>query len=377
MARKNPHKIEYNGWHITNMAGDACATRGSGKGRERYKLYVPITSEPSILRAALIQYVSKNGNNKVLDSLPVGELLDRYQKAKQEEGRSSAIKSMPGNISSLKPWFGKLKPTDITTELCQEYTRQKSLDDVAVSTVYTALGLLSTALNWAYKERLVSQRIYIWRPSQPAGRERIATTDEVARLMQACADQPHREHTFVAIWLACATGARKGAILDLRWKDVDLESGFIDFKMASIDKKNSLSDPIHKGKQKARSQVEISADLGRVLTMAKSRAVSEYVIEYQGKGVSSIKNSWGNILAETGIHDLRFHDLRHTFATWLIDAGASVDVVSKILSHGSSKITEEVYVNRKFARPQAHKDAVNLISDRFPTLAGTQSVDRQ
>jgi integrase len=127
-------------------------------------------------------------------------------------------------------------------------------------------------------------------------------------------------------------------VLTLQWSQVDLERGIIDLNKAG-----------EKITNKRRAVVPIPSRLMTFLRIAKSRAsencADEYVINYYGKPVLRIDQSFRRVVADAGLKDVTPHTLRHTAATWMAQAGVPLWVISKYLGHSSTATTERVYAH--------------------------------
>ena len=150
---------------------------------------------------------------------------------------------------------------------------------------------------------------------------------------------------------ALHTGMRKGEILDLTWNRVDLENGVL----AVADSKSGDGRKI---------------PMNRLLTdtLGALTIRSEYVFSREdGIQVRSIRTAFANALRRAGIADLRFHDLRHTFATRLVVAGADLRTVQDLLGHKTITMT------MRYSHPgrQHRKWAVDLLDGDESTTVST------
>jgi len=87
-------------------------------------------------------------------------------------------------------------------------------------------------------------------------------------------------------------------------------------------------------------------------------ASTEFVFTYQGKPLKSVRTAFANSCKRAGIKNLRFHDLRHTFATRLVLAGVDLATVSKLLGHSSIQMT----MRYAHPTPEALKNAVSKLN---------------
>jgi integrase len=158
------------------------------------------------------------------------------------------------------------------------------------------------------------------KPKEAAGRIRFFSEDERLCFLAACknSDSPYLH---VIVVLALATGMRKGEILGMRWKQVDFEN-----KRITLTKtKNG----------ETRSVPLVSLGHTLLKTLAPEKPTPEAMI-FPGKtdGVPvDIKKGWTNALKAAEISDFRFHDLRHSAASYLGMNGATLLEIAAVLGH--------------------------------------------
>ncbi|MCH8029581.1 MAG: site-specific integrase [Candidatus Dadabacteria bacterium] len=157
-------------------------------------------------------------------------------------------------------------------------------------------------------------------------KERILTPDEEQRLL-SCSPS----YLKPIITTALNTGMRKSEILTLTWDAVDFEN-------------NLITVGFLVSKSKRTRKIPINATLKTVLLEQKLKGGgSEYVILSSNgnpyKRHDSLKQAFGKALRDADIEGLRFHDLRHTAATRMVESGANIVAVSTILGHADLKTT--------------------------------------
>lgn len=137
--------------------------------------------------------------------------------------------------------------------------------------------------------------------------------------------------------LALLTGARKRELLDARWCDIDFVNGVWRIPMTKSGK--PLSVPLTR--EAHALLLDLRARLPGLMEVA-SRTELEWVFPNPktGKPFVSIFNSWNSARIEAGVPNLRIHDLRHSFASALVNHGVPIYDVQKLLGHQSIKTTE-------------------------------------
>lgn len=189
---------------------------------------------------------------------------------------------------------------------------------------------------------MIDRAPHIWRPSKPAPKERFLSREEIDRLVAGAATP----HVRLAIVLLLGTAARVGAILDLEWDRVDFERGTINLR---------LSD---NATRKGRAVVPMNGMTRAALSAAHEAALSDYVVEYAGERVKSIRKGFSNACERAGIEGATIHTLRHTAAVYMAEAGVPMWKISQYLGHSNTAITERVYA--RFA-PSAMQDAADVL----------------
>ncbi|WP_170343028.1 tyrosine-type recombinase/integrase [Ruegeria arenilitoris] len=227
---------------------------------------------------------------------------------------------------SVLPWFGSLRPDQISANDCRAYIADRKRAGIQDGTIWTQLGKLRTCLNWAEKTGLIERAPYIERPSKPAPKERYLTRDEIKKLLSVdCAP-----HIKLAIRLMLSTAARVTAVLELTWDRVDFSRRQINLRAGE-------------GRRKGRAIVPMTDGLHSALIDAQEAALSGYVIEWAGGPVKSIKKGFKAAADAAGLRNVSPHVLRHTAAVHMAEAGISMDEIAQYLGHTDTRITASTY----------------------------------
>lgn len=231
-------------------------------------------------------------------------------------------------VSNLVDFWGARPCSAITEETCGEYVYERLADGRAIGTARRELIGLSAALHWAKRKGRLVNPPHVWLPPAPPPKDRWLTREEFTRLLWASRKvKQSRGYLPLAIQLACYTGARRGAILGLKWPQVDLVNGVIDFRDG-------------RATNKRRAVIPIPDRLMRALRRAQSGADCEYVISKGGKPIKKLPRSFNRACRLAGLSGVTFHTLRHTSATWMFQHGVDPYMVAKYLGHTSSRTTE-------------------------------------
>lgn len=203
---------------------------------------------------------------------------------------------------------------------------------ISVGTIIRELaGTLRPAIRHAVNQRrLVKGEYHVPVPSAPPGRDYWITRPQAARLLwETRRDKRARLHLPLYTLIALYTGQRRGAILDLTWRQVDLLRGRIDF-----------NPPGRTQTRKRRPIIPIPRPLLAALRRAHARASSAFVVAYNGEQIRDIKTGLNSAAARAGIPDCTSHTLRHTAGTWMAQRGVPLREIAGYLGHSEQRTTE-------------------------------------
>lgn len=223
----------------------------------------------------------------------------------------------------LVEFFRHHLPTSINQPLLDAYSARRA--GLSRSTIRTELGIISSALKWAARNKVINEAPFIPLPDGSPPRELWITRTEADKLARAAGSF----HIELFILIAKNTAARSEAILDLTWDRV--KHGRIDFNV-----------PGKAATRKKRATVPITPELAAALGEARKGAQTPYVIEYAGQPVRSIKKAFRRAAVRAKLPDVSPHVLRHSVATWLAGDGVPLAQIAAMLGN-SEKMVEKVY----------------------------------
>jgi len=235
--------------------------------------------------------------------------------------------------SQLKWWeeqIGDVRLSELSTSLISEQrdllsrtitNRKKPMSPARVNRYMAAL---STALNtsireWEWMEDNPMRKIS--KLKEPRGRVRYLSDEERERLLDACKDSANT-NLYLIVVLALSTGARQQEIWDLRWSDVNLIKGLITFSETKNDEFRSVPLKGHPLKLLLEHSRIRRDDSDIVFPSKKNPAVSY-----------DFRNPWKKALVVAEVEDFRWHDLRHSCASYLAMNGVQMRTIAEILGH--------------------------------------------
>lgn len=317
-----PDQPEYK---LGRLKDNWVVTWRDGEKRPRHRLFASHEStEVRTKREANRRYREFIRVSGVQETPLFKELWNAYCK---DKAGKRVVEIMAYEWKAIEPIWGNLRVDDITTEICREYTAQRKRAKKKDGTIWTELGHIRTVLKWAEAHRIIEHAPPIERPQKPAPKDRWLTEAECRRLIEAAPTH----HVKLAIILMLSTAGRVGAILELTWDRVDFETGEINLKVDQV------------GPRKGRATNPMNAGARAALQHAHNASLSEYVIEWNGRPVKSIKTAFNSACEIAGLKKVTPHTLRHTAAVHLAAAGVPMAKISQYLGHSNTAITEHVY----------------------------------
>ena len=237
------------------------------------------------------------------------EVVVRYLSAKSRLRSAEDYRSI---CRKLDPYLKALTLDKINGDVISHFQESELKKGSSPATVNRALAQIRAILRMAQNDwQWVDKIPYIRLLRGEVERDRWLTKVEAKKLLSACP-----AHLIPIVQFALATGCRAGEILGLEWSRVDLARG-----TAWLDKtKNGTS-----------RAVPLNTDAVKVLRGVKGQH-ERYCFTYKGMPIrGEISNTaWKRAVEKAGIVDFRFHDLRHTWASWHRQQGTSTDVLKEL-----------------------------------------------
>ena len=303
----------------------------------RYRVQVRVPGHGHVSKTFSQRKAAKDWGNKEQDRLrslapgsaqnrTVSEAIQRYKTEKIAslkcgQARARQLAWWESHIGNMKLF--EVMPTHIADclRLLEEHEPdERPRGPATINRYHSSIGAV---FNQAHKK-------WHWMPSNPSrdvlrheeGKGRVRWLDERERnaLLESCKESSW-EGLYPLILLALATGARQGELLGLTWDSVDLKAG------------KAYLDSTKSGERRTLPIRGPALEVLRAYSKVR-RLDSQFVFpSVDGKAAFSFRPHWDDAIERAGIEDFRFHDLRHTTASYLAMNGATLIEIADILGH--------------------------------------------
>jgi integrase len=233
------------------------------------------------------------------------------------------------HLKFLLPFFEHTQVLRVTKALADEFRKRRRTVNRAIkdATINRDLSVLRHVLYWAVDEQLLS--------ANPLARMKMARERRIRRQVLSVAEEQSllgsaRDHLHAMVIMALDTGMRRGEITNQLWGDIDLSQKVLFVTRSKTPEGESREIPL----------------TGRLYEhLVKDRKSDGLVINFKGQPVRIVKRTWKTALKNAGLRHIRFHDLRHTFNTRLMEAGVLQEIRMALMGHSSGAKVHSIYTH--------------------------------
>jgi integrase len=335
-------------------------------GKQYWETVGPRKKDAERVLAERIRQINL-GEFQILPDVTFAEFAKTWLIIKSSRVRSRTLRGYEIHLKrQLLPYFGRYKLKKISTEMVERFVADLLEVGLTPQTAAKYLGTLKQVLKQAVIFGYISRN-----PAEYVKPPRATSKREIQFLspaeMQALIDAALPEHKAL-IATACLTGMRQGELLALSWDDVDFLNNRIHVRRAVSGRK--ISEP------KTRHSKRVINVPPTLIEMLKEHQLRQMVELPQNPNNLVFPNQNGNLmdhstllryifwptLKRAGLRKIRFHDLRHSFASLLIHRGENIKYIQRVLGHSSIQITLDVYGH---LLPEAGVEAAERLEEFF------------
>lgn len=279
---------------------------------------------------------------------PVNMWLLTWLEKKQEQLKPATYQSYESKLQNHAfPFFSETKLSELSEAMIQQWI--DSLQDrLKINSIHAVFRVfrqaMKDAVDQGYLHKNPTQQTLL--PRQTKSEIQAFSREDQQRIEEQCTNQKN-----LPILLALDTGMRIGEILGLQWRNIDWRNATITVRQTSqrvkIGEKTELR--IDSPKTEASQRIiPMTKRLTTLLKELKQESQSQFIFEgKEGHPLDqrTIRYRFEQLKKQSGVEDLPFHALRHTFATRCMEAGVNITTMSALMGHSSVKLTLDIYTN--------------------------------
>jgi integrase len=299
------------------------------------------------------------------------DLVDRYENEVSKKKKSySTEKHM---LPYLKEWFGSLKlHKDFSkkqAELLQQLVQERERDNMPTQrakpqTANRWVAIFKNMFTYAHDElRWINKAVLddirtVKMFSEAVPDVTPLTSEECIQLIKRAP-----AHIRIAIVIGIYTGLRRKDILNLKWSNINFDTGVISLVVSKTESTKKTKELLH---------ISLGANLRAFLE--NTEQISEYVVcKPDGTQFKTFKESWAKAKAAIGKPKLRLPDLRHTFASMLAMEGVPLYTISLLLGHSTMEMTKRyahLLPNHTIQETKKMDSIINISSEDMKEMYG-------
>lgn len=318
------------GYELVKHRGKFAVAVGRGKARRRISTGTDDLGLARVIASEIWQKLHAPASERLQD------LWDHYLADRRQDGKD--VTRQEDAWKRLSVVFAQRMGTDVSKDDCRTYAQLRQRQGAAPGTIKTELEYLRACLNLKYGRG----HNRVWLPTGSPPRDRCLSREDLDQLL----NHVSTPHVRLFIILAITTGARMSAILELRWDQVDFKHRTVNFNPVGRQQTN-----------KRRPVVPLNVRAFEALEEAARGALTDFVIEWDGKPLRSVKKAIRMAAQRSGV-PCSPHVFRHSAGVWMAQADVPMQKISQFLGHTSTRVTEQTYARYS---PSFMKDAATAL----------------
>lgn len=288
------------------------------------------------------QIESKIDSGDMKPVMPLSVLIQEYKKTYMTQ---KGLGTQKMQISQLEIWLNLIGDKDVSCIKASDINRAKiklASGDIQKSTVNRYLQALSPIFTFAielgYIEKNDNPFSGVKKFKEPNGRTRYLSQDEITRLLREC-KRSESKHLYNVVCFALATGMRYGEIMGLKRENIDLENNLI---------------TLNQTKNGSIRTIPMSENLRNLILKNKT---GHFIFESdKTQKPVLLLPAFKNAVKRAQIKNFRFHDIRHTAASYLAMSGANLLTIAEILGHKTlSMVKRYAHLTESFKGSELEK----------------------
>lgn len=326
-------------------------------GKRRYAFATEKTRKAALQTEARLKAEIYSGDYVAPAKQTVGDWLHRWlrEHAVHTHGVKQLERARGIVAHHLVPKIGQVKLDRLTPSMVQAAVTAWAEAGYAPRTIRQHIAVLRAAMGTAVTQGVLRRNptVGLTLPKIEKGEIRALTYEEQRAILDALQGTP----AYLPVLVGLTTGLRRGEILGLRWKDVDLDAGMLTIRQTVVETAQGVTVKASPKTSSSRRTILIPRLVSDALKDHRLKQKEQRLLlgprwqdndlVFRGPDSGPMRPNylglrWRRTVQKLGI-DARFHDLRHTHASVLLSQGASLKMVQHRLGHANAALTQGVY----------------------------------
>jgi integrase len=348
--------------------------KGDGGERKRRWYSGFKTKAEAAAKCAELVHAQNTGSYTAPAKLTVATLLERRMaiwETKREISPETAQRYRELAANQIRPHIGDVPVQKLKPGALEAWHGMLLTTGLAPRTIQAAHRLLGKALKEAQRDGLVVQNVasLISPPKHDDDEEVvIVTEDRIAALLDNIKGHAIAPRIVVALFV----GLRRGELLALRWRDIDLDAGVLHVRESLNGRSKRFKAPKTKAGRRDVPLPDLVVETLRAHRIGQMELRLQFGLgrlgdddlvfcNHEGKPLSpnSMSNEWAKLASKFGLDGVKLHNLRHSCASMLIDAGTDPVAAAKYLGHADAGVTLRTYAHMFRSDNRAAAVAIN------------------
>lgn len=345
MAIKRRFHINKNGNKVASWGYDFYDIFGKRHQKSGFK------TKPDAEKAQAedMQEANKGGMSTKDKNIKFRDVIENFIKLYVEVNlKPSTIRSYKDHYRlHLKDFFKEIKLNDVNTLIISQFVKQKQKEGLSAKTINNILTSMGTIFNWA-----IENGYTLFNPAQRIKKLKVEheemnflTKDEIEAILTYA--QNNYPDFYPLLLTAIYSGMRRGEILALTWDCINFKKSTL--KVTKTLFRGVITTPKTKNSiREIKVPKKLMDVLWKLKNSAKSNELNLVFSQTNGKFIDAdnmIKRRFNKVLDGAGVSRIRFHDLRHTYASLLLAKDMNIKYIQKQMGHASFEITMNTYAH--------------------------------
>lgn len=322
-----------------------------------------------------------NGINMLGGKVKLEDFTKNWLQSIEASRSPNTVNLYRRRLSSINQFMGKLSVNDVRPDHIQATYNKLLATGTTRYSVRQTHKVLHAAFAFAKKLRIIDRNPVTDATPPKHNPKKMSFYDSAQVQALLFGAQSLNDRYFHLYYLAISTGMRQGELLGLMWKDIDWSKAELRIKRQLVMYPNGDCEFRSPKSESGIRQIAVGEDVLELLNKHKAQQFTKKSQKSEDwnkndlvfpslagtpVNASNLRRSFRKLLEFTGLPKIRFHDLRHTAATLMLNYGTPIPVVSQRLGHSKTSMTMDTYAH---AIPSKQAEAAELMEQLMTPIS--------